>query len=264
MAPLEHPSPQAELAFPDPRLLFLFHLGTISKLTDPAKKLRFQIITVTSRRLQPSDLLVVLTGWPLRGRVQSGFIDTHRATAYHGAMKTALLCGPIVPAYGPVPSDLYVWVSAQARRNTIKAFRSSAARARLSASGSTTPNWTWTTSAAGTCALTTNRTTRSRWAGRLSVIVLQLRRTSVRSQPNVIVAVGVYAMRWCLRASFDLSTVHGRKFEVQIGDHKAVCVRSIILPPTGGLSERRWGRPTSSPWRGCCGPDCLTRMTRRT
>ena len=39
---------------------------------------------------------------------ESGFIDTHRATAYHGAMKTALLCGPVVPAYGRVPSHLYV------------------------------------------------------------------------------------------------------------------------------------------------------------
>ena len=59
----------------------------------------------------------------------------------------------------------------------------------------------------------------------------------VRCQPNVIVAVGVYAMRWCLRGRPDLGTVHGREFEVQIGDHKAVCV-PIYHPSTYGRIER--------------------------
>jgi uracil-DNA glycosylase family 4 len=59
----------------------------------------------------------------------------------------------------------------------------------------------------------------------------------VRCQPNVIVAVGVLAMRWCLRCRLDLETVHGRKFEVQIGDHKAVCV-PIYHPSTYGRMER--------------------------
>ena len=35
----------------------------------------------------------------------------------------------------------------------------------------------------------------------------------VRCQPNLIVAVGVHAMRWGLKRRFDLGTVHGRKFE---------------------------------------------------
>jgi uracil-DNA glycosylase len=53
----------------------------------------------------------------------------------------------------------------------------------------------------------------------------------------VIVAVGVYPMRWCLRDRPDLGTVHGREFEVQIGDHKAVCV-PIYHPSTYGRIER--------------------------
>jgi uracil-DNA glycosylase family 4 len=76
----------------------------------------------------------------------------------------------------------------------------------------------------------------------------------VRCQPNVIVAVGVHAMRWRLRRRFDLGTIHGRKFEwYRYATIRRFACRSIILPPSGGLSERRWGRPTFSPWRGCCG-----------
>jgi uracil-DNA glycosylase len=40
-----------------------------------------------------------------------------------------------------------------------------------------------------------------------------------RCQPDVIAAVGAHAIRWCLG-----HTVHGVPVEVQIGDHKAVCV----------------------------------------
>jgi uracil-DNA glycosylase len=43
-------------------------------------------------------------------------------------------------------------------------------------------------------------------------------------QPDVIAAVGAFAMRWCLGRGFNLNTVHGDPVPVQIGDHKAVCV----------------------------------------
>jgi uracil-DNA glycosylase family 4 len=59
----------------------------------------------------------------------------------------------------------------------------------------------------------------------------------VRCQPNVIVAVGVHATKWCLGRRVKLGTVHGRKFEVQIGDHKAFCV-PIYHPSTYGRIER--------------------------
>jgi uracil-DNA glycosylase family 4 len=58
-----------------------------------------------------------------------------------------------------------------------------------------------------------------------------------RCQPNVIVAVGVYAMRWCLKTRSNLREVHGVQHEVQIGDHKAVCV-PIYHPSTYGRIER--------------------------
>lgn len=45
-----------------------------------------------------------------------------------------------------------------------------------------------------------------------------------RCKPKVIVAVGAYATRWCLKTRSNLGDVHGQEFEVQIGDHKAVCV----------------------------------------
>ena len=57
-------------------------------------------------------------------------------------------------------------------------------------------------------------------------------------QPNVIVAVGLHAMRWCLKdPRLDLGTIHGREFDVQIGDHKAICV-PIYHPSTYGRIER--------------------------
>jgi uracil-DNA glycosylase family 4 len=59
----------------------------------------------------------------------------------------------------------------------------------------------------------------------------------VRCQPNVIVAVGIHAIKWCLRREFDLGTEHGREVEVQIGDHKAVCV-PVYHPSTYGRIER--------------------------
>ena len=43
-------------------------------------------------------------------------------------------------------------------------------------------------------------------------------------QPKVIVAVGVHAMRWCLETRSNLKDEHGKKSDVQIGDHPAICV----------------------------------------
>jgi uracil-DNA glycosylase len=51
------------------------------------------------------------------------------------------------------------------------------------------------------------------------------------------VAVGRYAIKWCLKRGFDLATEHGRKFEIQIGDHKTFCV-PIYHPSTWGRVER--------------------------
>jgi len=58
-----------------------------------------------------------------------------------------------------------------------------------------------------------------------------------RCKPDVIVAVGVHATNWCLGRRVKLGNEHGRKEEVQIGDHKAVCV-PIYHPSTYGRIER--------------------------
>ncbi len=66
---------------------------------------------------------------------------------------------------------------------------------------------------------------------------LEVEKDIIRCQPDVIVAVGVHATKWCLGRSVKLGTVHGRKFEVQIGDHKAFCV-PIYHPSIYGRIER--------------------------
>jgi uracil-DNA glycosylase family 4 len=67
---------------------------------------------------------------------------------------------------------------------------------------------------------------------------LEVETDIIRCQPNVIVAVGVHATEWCLRRRrVKLGTEHGRKIEVQIGDHKAFCV-PIYHPSTYGRIER--------------------------
>ena len=81
----------------------------------------------------------------------------------------------------------------------------------------------------------------------------------VRCQPNLTVAVGVHAMRWCCGRGFILRTAHGVPVEVQIGDHKAVCV-PIYHPSTYGRIERaKMGKADV-----LTVADCLTRMTGRT
>jgi len=59
----------------------------------------------------------------------------------------------------------------------------------------------------------------------------------IHCQPKVIVAVGGYAMRWCLKTRSPVSKVHGDPVDVQIGGHKAVCV-PIYHPSTYGRIER--------------------------
>jgi DNA polymerase len=81
----------------------------------------------------------------------------------------------------------------------------------------------------------------------------------VRCQPTVIVAVGVHATKWCLGRRVKLGTVHGREFDVQIGDHEAVCV-PIYHPSTYGRIERaKMGKADV-----LTVADCLTRSTSRT
>jgi uracil-DNA glycosylase family 4 len=79
-----------------------------------------------------------------------------------------------------------------------------------------------------------------------------------RSQPKVIVVVGVHAMRWCLKSRSNLREVHGKTFPVQIGDHKAVCV-PIYHPSTfGRIEQAEMGKADVLKVA-----DCLTRMTPR-
>ena len=75
----------------------------------------------------------------------------------------------------------------------------------------------------------------------------------------MIAAVGAHAMKWCCGRGFILRTAHGREFEVQIGNHKAICV-PIYHPSTYGRIERaKMGKADVLKVA-----DCLTRMTRRT
>jgi uracil-DNA glycosylase family 4 len=66
---------------------------------------------------------------------------------------------------------------------------------------------------------------------------LEVETDIIRCQPSVVVAVGVHATKWCLKRRVKLGTEHGRKIEVQIGDHKAFCV-PIYHPSTYGRIER--------------------------
>jgi uracil-DNA glycosylase family 4 len=61
----------------------------------------------------------------------------------------------------------------------------------------------------------------------------------VRCKPNVIVAVGRHAMRWFLGPRFDLGTVHGREFPVLIGD--AVCV-PVYHPSRRNIGRAEMGK----------------------
>jgi uracil-DNA glycosylase family 4 len=176
----------------------------------------------------------------LRGVFAQHAFDTHRATAYHEAMKTALLCGPIVPSYGPVPSNLYVLGERAGKTEHDQG------RPFVGGAGQTLRKWFDDAKL--------DLDNYRRWnvcidyqpdnpPPRRSEIERdreEVEADIVRCQPNVIVAVGVHAMRWCLqglKTRPNLGDVHGRKFEVQIGDHKPVCV-PIYHPSTYGRIER--------------------------
>lgn len=186
-------------------------------------------------------------------------IDTRRATAYHGAMKTALLCGPIVNADGPVPSHLYVL----GERAGAKEYREG--RPFVGRAGDTLREWFH-------CAGLTLDNFR-RWnvcidyhKGNPHPQPLEIERDRaevtadiVSCQPRVIAAVGVHAAEWCLGREVRLVDEHGREFEVQIGDHKAVCI-PVHHPSTYGRPERaEMGKADVLKVA-----DCLTRMTPRT
>jgi uracil-DNA glycosylase family 4 len=160
-----------------------------------------------------------------------------RATAYHGAMKTALLCGPIVPAYGPVRSRLYV-LGERAGAEEHEQCRPFVGRA-----GQTLREWF------DDAKLDLDKA--RRWnvcidykkgnlkplAGEIERDRLKVEEDIAHCKPDVIVAVGVHATNWCLRRRVKLGTVHGREEEVQIGDHKVACV-PIYHPSTYGRIER--------------------------
>jgi DNA polymerase len=75
-------------------------------------------------------------------------------------------------------------------------------------------------------------------AGEIKHDRLKVEEDIARCKPAVIAAVGVHAMRWCLKNSkSNLDEVHGKPFPVQIGEHKAVCV-PIYHPSTYGRLER--------------------------
>jgi uracil-DNA glycosylase len=152
-------------------------------------------------------------------------------------MKTALLCGPIVPAYGTVPSHLYVLGERAGKKEHDQGVPF------VGGAGQTLREWF---ESAG---LELDKA--RRWnvcidykLGNLKPLVWEINRDRpeveadiARCQPNVIVAVGVHAMRWCCGRGFILRTAHGVPVEVQIGDHKAVCV-PIYHPSTYGRIER--------------------------
>jgi len=154
--------------------------------------------------------------------------------------------GPIVPAHGLVPSQLHVLGERAGAEESRKGVPF------VGPSGETLREWF-------RCAGLDLDKCR-RWnvcidykPGNRKPLVWEIKRDRpeveadiARCQPNVIVAVGLHAMRWCLKTRSKLHEEqtrsklheeHGRKFEVQIGDHKAVCV-PIYHPSTYGRIER--------------------------
>jgi DNA polymerase len=112
-------------------------------------------------------------------------------------MKTALLCGPIVPAYGTVPSHLYVLGERAGKKEHDQGVPF------VGGAGQTLREWF---ESAG---LELDKA--RRWnvcidykLGNLKPLVWEINRDRpeveadiARCQPKVIVAVDVHAMRWC-------------------------------------------------------------------
>ncbi len=126
-------------------------------------------------------------------------------------MKTALLCGPIVPASGPVRSRLYI-LGERAGKEEHEQGRPFVGRA-----GQTLRNWF---ESAG---LELDK-------ARLWNVCIDYQPKNPKPQaeeierdrprvvediahckPNVIAAVGAHAMKWCCGPGFILRTAHGRR-----------------------------------------------------
>jgi uracil-DNA glycosylase family 4 len=145
--------------------------------------------------------------------------------------------GPIVPAYGPVPSHLYVLGERAGKKEHVlgvpfvggagKALRKWFDLAKLDLDNFRRWN-----------VCIDYKPDNPKPLGReIERDRMAVETDIVRCQPNVIVAVGVHAMRWCLKTRSNLDKVHGDPVDVQIGDHKAVCV-PIYHPSTYGRIER--------------------------
>jgi uracil-DNA glycosylase family 4 len=145
--------------------------------------------------------------------------------------------GPIVHAYGPVPSHLYVLGERAGKEENDQGvpFVGSAGRTLrewFHCAGLDLANFRrW-----NVCIDYKKHNPKPRvWE--IKRDRLEVETDIICCQPYAIAAVGAYATKWCLGHRFDLGTVHGREFEVQIGDHKAVCV-PIYHPSTYGRIER--------------------------
>lgn len=145
--------------------------------------------------------------------------------------------GPIVPAVGPVPSHLYVL----GERAGAEEYRKGVPF--VGRAGQTLREWF-------RCAGLDLDNCR-RWnvcidykKGNLQPLVGEIERDRpevvkdiARCQPDVIAAVGAVAIKWCLKTRPTLGKVHGTRIDVQIDDHKAVCV-PVYHPSTYGRMER--------------------------
>jgi uracil-DNA glycosylase family 4 len=145
--------------------------------------------------------------------------------------------GPIVPAYGHVPSHLYV-LGERAGKN-----EHDQGVPFVGDAGRTLREWfdlakldldnfrRW-----NVC-IDYKKGNPKPLVGEIKRDRLEVQADIALCQPAVIAAVGAHATKWCLGRRVKLGTVHGREFEVQIGDHKAVCV-PIYHPSTYGRIER--------------------------
>jgi uracil-DNA glycosylase family 4 len=174
-------------------------------------------------------------------------------------MKTALLCGPIVHADGPVPSHLYVL----GERAGAEEYREG--RPFVGKAGKILREWF-------RCAELDFDNFR-RWnvcidyqpdnppplVWKIERDRAEVKADIVSCQPWVIAAVGVHSAEWCLGRKVKLADEHGREIEVQIGKHKAVCI-PVHHPSTHGRPDRA-EKGKADVLKVA---DCLTRMTPRT
>jgi uracil-DNA glycosylase len=145
--------------------------------------------------------------------------------------------GPIVPAYGHVPSRLYVLGERAGKKEHEKGVPF------IGSAGQTLREWFH-------CA-GLNLDNFRRWnvcidykEGNLKPLAGEIERDRpaveadiANCRPVVIVAVGAFATKWCLKPDLIMREVHGREFPVHIGGHTAVCVP--IYHPS---RRSKWGR----------------------